>query len=65
MHKKIIFAQFHSLFSTLQEEAVRQVSVKENNVNVKNTFIEDTTDKCKVALWQEFANNDIRPGDFI
>lgn len=34
-------------------------------MNVKNIFIEDTTEKCKVALWREFANNDIKPGDFI
>lgn len=65
MHKKIIFAQFHSLFSTLPEEAARQVLGKENHVNVKNIFIEDTTEKCKVALWRGFANNDIMPGDFI
>lgn len=56
MHKKNIFAQSDSLFSTLQEEAVRQVFVKENQVKVKNIFIEDTNEKCKVALWRDYAD---------
>lgn len=37
--------------------------MKENQVNVKNIFIEDTTEKCKIALWRDYADQDIRPGD--
>lgn len=42
----VSFAQFNSLFSTLQEKAIRKVFGKENKVNVKNVFLEDATEKC-------------------
>uniref|UniRef100_K1R6C5 Shieldin complex subunit 2 first OB fold domain-containing protein n=1 Tax=Magallana gigas TaxID=29159 RepID=K1R6C5_MAGGI len=48
-----------------QEEATRQVFVREERVNVKNIYIEDATSKCKVALWRSFAEKDIRPGDYV
>lgn len=48
-----------------QEEATRQVFVREESVNVKNIYIEDATSKCKVALWRSFAEKDIRPGDYV
>ena len=43
------------------EEATREVE----RVKVKNMFIEDASSKCKVALWRNFADQDIRPGDYI
>ncbi|XP_078327836.1 uncharacterized protein LOC144623312 [Crassostrea virginica] len=49
----------------MQEEATREVYVKEERVKVKNIFIEDASSKCKVALWRNFADQDIRPGDYI
>ncbi|XP_061191610.1 uncharacterized protein LOC133199788 [Saccostrea echinata] len=49
----------------MQEEATREVFVKEERVKVKNIYIEDSTSKCKVALWHNFAEKDIRPGDYV
>lgn len=60
-----IFAQFLSIISTLQEEAMRQVFVKEDQVKIKNIFVEDTSEKYEVALWRSAAEEDVRPGDFV
>ncbi|KAJ8313568.1 hypothetical protein KUTeg_008129 [Tegillarca granosa] len=49
----------------VQEEATREVLVKEERVKIKNIFIEDTSSKCKVALWRKCAEEFIRPGDYI
>ncbi|XP_056014049.1 uncharacterized protein LOC130052602 [Ostrea edulis] len=49
----------------MQEEATREVFVREERVKVKNIFIEDSSSKCKVALWRNFADKDIRPGDYV
>lgn len=32
---------------------------------VKNVFLEDATEKCKVALWKNTGVQDIRSGDFV
>ena len=52
---------FMNLF---QEEAVHQV-VNSTNVNIKNICIEDSSTKCKVALWRSCVDQDVRPGDFV
>lgn len=50
----------------IQEEATRLVTVKnEENVKVKNIFLEDSTKKCKIALWRNLADQTIRPGDYV
>lgn len=42
------------------------VTVKnEENVKVKNIFLEDSTKKCKIALWRNLADQTIRPGDYV
>ncbi|XP_052813986.1 uncharacterized protein LOC128241041 [Mya arenaria] len=41
----------------VQEEATRYVTVKnEDNVKVKYIYLEDTTKKCKIALWRDLAD---------
>lgn len=48
------------------EEATRLVTVKnEENVKVKNIFLEDSTKTCKIALWRNLADQTIRPGDYV
>ncbi|WAR10463.1 hypothetical protein MAR_035539 [Mya arenaria] len=50
----------------VQEEATRYVTVKnEDNVKVKNIYLEDTTKKCKIALWRDLADQPVRPGDYV
>ncbi|XP_048740571.2 uncharacterized protein LOC125654622 [Ostrea edulis] len=50
----------------VQEEATRFVTVKnEDNVKVKNIYLEDSTKKCKIALWRDLADQAIRPGDYV
>lgn len=42
------------------------VTVKnEENVKVKNIFLEDSIKKCKIALWRNLADQAIRPGDYV
>ncbi|XP_052783099.1 uncharacterized protein LOC128219332 [Mya arenaria] len=55
----------HAILSSL-EEATRYVTVKnEDNVKVKNIYLEDTTKKCKIALWRDLADQPVRPGDYV
>lgn len=50
----------------IQEEATRLVTVKnDESVKVKNIFLEDSTKKCKIALWRNLADQTIRPGDYV
>lgn len=37
----------------------------EDNVKVKNIYLEDSTKKCKIALWRDLADQAIRPGDYV
>ena len=37
----------------------------EMGVKVKTIVLEDHTRKCKVALWRDATNSQVRAGDFI
>lgn len=50
----------------IQDEATRLVTVKnEENVKVKNIFLEDSTKTCKISLWRNLADQTMRPGDYV
>ncbi|XP_062595983.1 uncharacterized protein LOC134257373 [Saccostrea cucullata] len=49
----------------VQEEATREVLFKEEKTKVKNIYIEDTSSRCKVALWRENTEENVRPGDYV
>lgn len=52
-------------FQYYRKKQLEKFLDKENKVNVKNVFLEDATEKCKVALWKDTAVQDIRSGDFV
>lgn len=50
----------------LQEEATQEVKVHNDTVKVKTIYVKDETiPRCKVSLWRELSEADVRPGDHI
>ncbi|KAJ8300756.1 hypothetical protein KUTeg_022275 [Tegillarca granosa] len=50
----------------IQEEATQEVKVHNDNVKVKTIYIKDNTiSKCKVSLWRELCETDVRSGDHV
>ena len=52
-------------FFLYQEEATREVPVRNEHVQVKTILIEDRSSKCKVALWRDLTKTEIRTGDYV
>lgn len=50
----------------IQEEATQEVKVHNDIVKVKTIYVKDeTVPRCKVSLWRELSEADVRPGDHI
>ncbi|KAJ8310180.1 hypothetical protein KUTeg_012045 [Tegillarca granosa] len=48
------------------EEATQEVKVHNDSVKVKTIYVKDeTVPRCKVFLWRELSEADVRPGDHI
>lgn len=64
-NKCIILFLYHTLYS-VQEDAVRTVLVRGEEVPVKAIYLQDESlPRCKVTLWRDLTAVDIRPGDYV
>jgi ssDNA-binding replication factor A large subunit len=62
----MFLACLFDIILSVQEEATRFVTVRnEENVKVKNIYLEDKTKRCKIALWRNLSEENIRPGDYV
>jgi len=53
-------------FNLLQEDEVRFVKVRGENVPIKTVLLSDeTATKVKVTLWHDLSSAETRPGEFV
>ena len=56
---------FIFIFFFLQDEEVRVVKVRGEDVPIKTITMEDVTGKSKVTLWRDISQTEMHPGDYI
>lgn len=50
----------------IQEEVTHEVRVRNQPISVKHIYVQDKSmDKCRISLWLDCAEADIKTGDYI